>query len=232
MGPNFKIIMKRFFAVLALVAICATAPVQAQDYKDVMKERKAMSKMTENELNSKVSKAVKKEAKALKKEGWKTVPGALPLEKQLERSFKMQYEFDEYGYPLYIYGDAQSVGGNYDAAKMQATNLAKVNLAGNIQTEVVALVENAVANKQLDQGEAVSTTESVMGGTNIIADKIGRVIPVIELYREAPHKSKEVRVILFYNSKMAKQAVKEAIAEDLEKRGHDLVDKVNNMLGL
>ena len=232
MGPNFKMIMKRFFAVLALVAICAVAPAQAQDYKDVMKERKAMSKMTENELESRVSKNVKREAKALKKQGWKTVPGALPLEKQLERSFKMQLEFDEYGYPLYIHGDAQSVSGNYDAAKMQATNLAKVNLAGNIQTEVVALVESAVANKQLDQGEAVSTTESVMGNVNTIANNIGRVIPVVELYRDAPQKSKEVRDIVFYNAKMAKQAAKDAIAEDLEKRGQGLVDKINNMLGL
>ena len=224
--------MKRFFAVLVLVAICAAAPVQAQDYKDVMKERKAMSKMTENELNSKVSKVVKKEAKALKKEGWKPAAGALPLEKQLERSYKMQYEFDEYGYPLYIYGDAQSTGANLDSAKMAAITNATTDLAGNIQTEVVALIENSVANKQLGHGEAVSIAETVMGNTNIIADKIGRVIPVIELYREAGHKTWEARVILFYNANMAKQAVKEAIAEDLEKRGHDLVDKVNNMLGL
>ena len=231
MGPNFKIIMKRFFAVLALVAICAAAPVQAQDYKDVMKERKAMSKMTENELNSKVSKIVKKEAKALKKQGWLSPAGALPIEKQLERSYKLQYEFDENGYPLYVYGDGQVIG-NESAAQMSATSLAKTDLAGNIQTEVIALVENAVANKQLDQGDAVSITESVMGGTNVIAEKIELPIPVIKLYREAPHKQIEYRVMFFYNYKMAKQAVKEAIAEDLEKRGHDLTDKVNNLLGL
>lgn len=223
--------MKRFFAILALVAICAAAPVQAQDYKDVMKERKAMSKMTENELNSKVSKVVKKEAKALKKQGWLSPAGALPIEKQLERSYKLQYEFDENGYPLYVYGDGQVIG-NESAAQMSATSLAKTDLAGNIQTEVIALVENAVANKQLDQGDAVSITESVMGGTNVIAEKIELPIPVIKLYREAPHKQIEYRVMFFYNYKMAKQAAKEAIAEDLEKRGHDLVDKVNNLLGL
>lgn len=224
--------MKRFFAVLALVAICAVAPAQAQDYKDVMKERKAMSKMTENELNSKVSKIVKKEAKAIKKEGWRPAIGALPIEKQLERSYKLQYEFDENGYPLYVYGNAQTVGGNYDAAIGQAAWLAKNDLAGNIKTEVVALVENAVANKQLDQGEAVSVTESVMGGVNVIAEKIELPITVINLEREAPNKMVEVRVMYFYNYKLAKKAVKEAIAEDLEKRGHDLTDKVNNMLGL
>lgn len=47
-----------------------------------------------------------------------------------------------------------SIGENYDAAKMQALELAKQNLAGQIQTEVTALVENTVANKQLSQEQA------------------------------------------------------------------------------
>ena len=47
-----------------------------------------------------------------------------------------------------------SIGGNYDAAKMQALELAKQNLAGQIQTEITALIENTVANKQLSAEEA------------------------------------------------------------------------------
>lgn len=224
--------MKRLVVVMALLCAFCVAPVYAQDYKEFMKERKAMSKMAEEELKSEVDKRTKKEAKALRKAGWLSAPGALPIEKQLERSYKMQYEYDEYGFPLYIQGDGQSVGGNYDAAKMQATNLAKVQLAGNIQTEVLALVQNAVANKQLDENEAVSISETTMGGTNVIAANIGRVITVVELYREGPHKTKEVRVLLFYNAQMAKQAVQDAIRVDLEKRSHGLVDKANKLLGL
>ena len=223
--------MKKLFVVVALA--CAIAmPSYAQDYKELMKERKAMSKMAESELNSKVDKTVKKEAKALAKEGWKAAPGALPIEKQLERSYKMQYEIDDYGFPRYIKGDAQSLGGNYDAAKMSALNLAKINLAGNIQTEVVALVENAVGNNQLSHEEAVSTTETAMGAVNLVAQNLGRVITVVEVYRDVNKKNKEVRVLIFYNAEMAKQAAEAAMREDLKKKGSDLVEKVNGLLGL
>lgn len=188
--------------------------------------------MAEKEISSKVDKSVKKAAKKLSKDGWQVAPGALPIEKQLERSYKMQYEFDEYGFPVYIIGTAQTVGGNYDAAKMQAINLAKIQLAGNIQTEVAGLIENAVGNNQLNQDEAVSTTESVMGAVNSIAQNIGRVITVVEVYRDLPQKMKEVRVVIFYNAQMAKQAAQDAIREDLKSKGHALVDKVNGLLGL
>lgn len=223
--------MKRLFVVVALACAFAVSSY-AQDYKEVMKERREMSKMAEKEISSKVDKSVKKAAKELSKDGWRVAPGALPIEKQLERSYKMQYEFDEYGFPAYIIGEAQTVGGNYDAAKMQAINLAKIQLAGNIQTEVAGLIENAVGNNQLNQDEAVSTTESVMGAVNSIAQNIGRVITVVEVYRDLPKKMKEVRVVIFYNAQMAKQAAQDAIREDLKSKGQALVDKVNGLLGL
>ena len=124
------------------------------------------------------------------------------------------------------------MGGNYDAAKMSAINLAKINLAGNIQTEVVALIENAVVNNQLSHEEAVSTTESAMGAVNMVAQNIGRVITVVELYRDVNKRNKEVRVLIFYNAEMAKQAAEAAMREDLKKRGDGLIDKVNGLLGL
>ncbi len=225
--------MKKSFVLLLFVLLTnTTISLFAQDYKDVIKQRKEFAKLAEKELNDKVDKIVKKEAKRLVKENWRTAPGALPLEKQLDRAYKMQYEIDDNGFPRYIHGEAQSVGGNYDAAKMQAMNLAKIQLAGNIQTEVVALVENAVGNNQLNQGEAVSTTESVMGAVNMIAQNIGRVITVVELYRDVQHKNKEIRVMIFYNSEMAKKAAQDAMRDDLKKKGEGLVNKVNKLLGL
>ena len=59
-------------------------------------------------------------------------------------------------------GCAWCQGENYDAAKMQALELAKQNLAGQIQTEVTALIENTVANKQLQAEEAASVVQSII----------------------------------------------------------------------
>ena len=207
------------------------SPSFAQSSKEQIKERKEHMKSLRSELNQKSSKDARKDAKKYRKEGWITSPGALPIEKQLDRSYLMESDIDENGYPKFITGEAQSIGENYDAAKMQALELAKQDLAGQIQTEITALVENTVANKQLSQEQAASVTQSVMSSKNLISQSIGRIIPVVELYRTLPNKNKEVRVRIAYNSEMAKEAAKKIVREDLEKRGDDLHKKLDELLG-
>ena len=121
--------MKKLVACL-FVLMCTTIHVDAQNSKDVQKVRRELYKASKSELNEKASKAARKEAKKLTKEGWKTAPGALPMEKQLDRSYTMQMEYDNDLFPKYLMGEAMSIGENYDAAKMQALELAKQNLAG------------------------------------------------------------------------------------------------------
>ena len=128
-------------------------------------------------------------------------------------------------------GEAMSIGENYDAAKMQALELAKQNLAGQIQTEVTALIENTVANKQLQPEEAASVVQSVSVGKNLISQSIGRVLTVVEVYRTVGNRNKEVLVRIAYNAEMAKAAAKQAVREDLEKKGEDLHNKLDQLLG-
>lgn len=189
------------------------------------------NKAAKKQLDAKASKTARNEAKRLKKEGWKAAPGALPIEKQLDNSFLKQQEEDELGYPKFLMGEAMSIGENYDAAKMQALELSKQNLAGQIQTEVTALIENTVANKQLAKEEAVSITESVIASKNLISQKIGKTIVVTELYRELSNKNKEVLVRVAYNMQMAKEAARQAIREDLEQKGLDLHQQLDKALG-
>lgn len=218
----------KFFVVIFLFFVPLS--MTAQISKEQIKERKTIVNSSKKELNNKVSKTVRKEAKKLEKEGWTTVPGALPLYKQLDKSYMMQYEYDSDMYPKFIMGEAMSVGGNYDAAKMQALELAKQNLAGQIQTEVTALIENTVANKQMDEGDAASITQSISAAKNLISQSIGRTIPVVEAYRVLPNKNKEVLVRIAYNSDMAKKVAKDAIKQDLEKKGDELHNKLDKLL--
>ena len=203
----------------------------AQTTKDIRKERQELRKASKSELNEKATKTARKEAKKLIKEGWVTVPGALPLEKQLDKSYMMQMEYDEDMYPKYLMGEAMSIGENYDAAKMQALELAKQNLAGQIQTEVTALIENSVANKQLANDEAVSVTQSIMGAKNLISQSIGRTITVMECYRVKSNKNKEVLVRIAYNGAMAKAAAKRAIQEELSEKSEEIHKKLDEILG-
>lgn len=222
--------MRKLF-VCAFAFLCLTANVTAQTVKDIRKERQEIRKVSKNDLNEKATKAVRKDAKKLTKEGWITAPGALPLEKQLDKSYMMQMEYDEDMYPKYLMGEAMSIGENYDAAKMQALELAKQNLAGQIQTEVTALIENSVANKQLANEDAASLTQSIMGAKNLISQSIGRTITVMECYRVKSNKNKEVLVRIAYNGAMAKAAAKRAIQEELNEKSEEIHKKLDEILG-
>ena len=217
--------------VLAMAMLVACTASFAQDAKEIKKERQTIQKLAEKQLNARVTKTTKKEAKRLKKEGWVVTPGALPLEKQLERSYLMEYEYDADLYPKYIMANAQSVGENYDAAKTAATSLAITNLAGQIQTEVTALIENTVANNQLAAEDAASITETVMASKNLISQSIGRVITTVECYRVLDNKNREVMIRIAYNGEMAKQAAKKVIREELEKKGEKLHNQLDEVLG-
>ena len=140
-------------------------------------------------------------------------------------------EYDENLFPKYIIATAQSVGENYDAAKTAATSIAMTNLAGQIQTEVTALIENTVANKQLAPEEAASVVESVMASKNLISQSIGRVITVVELVRQLDNKNTVVQIHIAYNGAMAKEAAKKAVRQDLESKGQKLHDQLDKALG-
>lgn len=216
--------------VTALVALLASSCSSTKTANQEIQEgRKELVEMTSAEVNRKATKAARDEAKKLKKEGWMVTPGALPLDKQLDRSYMMQYEFDENLYPKYIMGEAMSVGSNYDGAKMQALELAKLNLAGQIQNEIVAVVKNLLANDQLGAEEAATVTRSVMSAKNRIVQNIGRTLTVVEAYRTLRNKNKEVLVRIAYSSEMAMSAAKNAVRESLEVEGEELGKEVDEI---
>lgn len=223
--------MRTAKCLLALMLVGTFTVASAQITKEQKKDRQEIYKSSKSQLNEKATKAARKEAKRLTKEGWHAAPGALPLERQLDKSYLMQMEYDQNMYPKYLMGEAMSIGESYDAAKMQAIELAKQNLAGQIQTEVTALIENTVANKQLQPEEAASVVQSVSVAKNLISQSIGRTITVTELYRTKQNKNKEVLVRIAYNGDMAKAAAKKAVREQLEDKGEELHKKLDDLLG-
>ena len=223
--------MRKFLFFIVVGLLSGATMSYAQLSEEQIKERKEVVKASKEQLNEKASKEARSEAKKLKKAGWDVAPGALPIEKQLDKSFLMQYEYDKEMYPKYIMAEGMSIGGNYDGAKMQALELAKQNLAGQIQTEVTALVENTVANEQMSAEDAVTVTRSISAGKNLISQSIGRTLPIVELYRTLKNGNKEVMVRIAYNGDMAKKLAKEAIRKQLAKEGEEKQKKLDELLG-
>ena len=207
--------MKKIIVLCFAFLAVSLGSVYAQEKtaKEIMKERKEIAKLSRSALNDKATKDARKEAKKLAKQGWQTAPGALPLAKQLDKSYLML-----------------STGENYDGAKIQALELAKQNMAGQIQTEITALVENQVANSQLTAEEASTVTKSVMASKNLISQSIGRVITIVEAYRQLPNKNKEVLVRIAYNSEMAKKVAKDAVRKSLEEETKSTKDELDKLM--
>ena len=222
--------MKKIFTILTAALVMCTLAT-AQPTKESIKVRKAEARQSRTELNQKASKYAKKEAKRLAKEGWMVSPGGLPMEKQLDRSYMMQYEYEESGLPKFIFGQATTVGSTYDAAKMQATNNAKIELAGYIESEITALTESTLGNSQISPDEAASINEAVQASKSLIANKLGRVIPAMECYRKVNKGAVEVQVRIGYNTKLAMDAAKAVVKAKLEEKGKDLHEQLDKMWG-
>ena len=211
---NLKHNIMKKLAFFVLAALVATFTVNAQDF----------------------SKIAAKEAKSYKKAGWIVAPGQLPLELQLARAYQLRSEKDANDYDLYVDGQAQSVGATYDAAKMQALEMAKLQLASKLQTQITTIIDNTLANNQLPKEQAESITKTVAASKTLITQNIGRVLTVVECYRELPKKNKEVLVQIFYNKQKAmaaaKQSIKEQMVKDgLAKEGEELHNKLDKILG-
>lgn len=177
-------------------------------------------------------KNIKKEVKLLKKEGWKVAPGNIAMNLQLKDTYSKALERDEKGYEKYVSGEAMTVGETYDAALFQATNLAKLDLAAKIETEVAELIDTRLGNKQLSQKQAVSLVESVAASKNLVAQKLGRVIVPLKMYRDLDNGNVEVRTIVYYSHDMAMDLMKQTMREDLEQKSDDLAKQLDKILGI
>ena len=162
-----------------------------------------------------ITKEAKKEAKKLKKEGWQVPAGAFSMERQLTKAYMLQEETD-------ADGQAISGGSFYDAAKMQAVELAKAELAGNIATDLTTLVNLKLGNQQISADKASSASEIIQKGKSLVSQKLGSTIPLIELFRTKGDGSVEVQIRLAYDKKKGIKDALDAIDSELEAEGVSL----------
>ena len=210
--------MKRFVKVVGLFATLILIASQAN--AQLVSERK-------------ITKDAKKQAKALVKEGWKVVPGQPSIDMQQLKASKMNNTMDDEFNSKYVMGSAQSVGPNYDAAKFQATELAKIDIAGKIESELAGIVKTSLGNTQLEAGQAAALVKSVGSYKNIVAAKLVNIISCIDMYKvDSRTGNTVVSIGLFYNKAEAvKTGIKE-IREQLQNESEELAKELDSLLGL
>lgn len=210
---------KLIFVLIGILVLSATNVAVAQ------KSNKEIRKT----LKLRPPREVKKQAKDYEKQGYYEAVGAMSIERQLTNAWMREVETDEKGYPMYIVATGRSVGESQIASKLQATEAAKLELAGTIATNIAALIENNIANSQLNMEEAASVTKTVAASKNIIAQELGMVIPLVELYRNID-KNMEANVRIAYNSDIAMELAKRVIRKSLEEETNILQDKLEKLM--
>ena len=203
----------------------AQMKASGKDYKKLQKNEKVLNK----DLEKKAIKAARKEAKKLTKEGFRTPVGKLPLDKQLETAWQKQAEMDMEGNPYWYIASSRAIGGNQSSAALQATNAAKIDLAGQIQTKVSQLIEAKVANDDMGQEEAASLSNVVASSKSIISGTLGRTIPLVEVYRTLPNKNVEVMVTIGYSMQTANQEAIKAIRQELTGKSEELAKELDKL---
>ncbi len=208
--------------IAAVILFCTTNALMAQQTNRELKK----------DVSSRAIRSARLEARKYRKEGYFVAPGAPLLDKQLENAWMRQYETNDKSEPKYIMATGNSVAETQTAAKLQAMETAKLELAGQISTQVAALIENSIANKQLNTEEAASVTKTVAASKNLIAQEIGRVIPMVEMYKKIG-KNVEANVRLAYNVETGFDIAKKVIRKNLEeetKIAHDKLEGLMNFI--
>ncbi|MBX2843013.1 MAG: hypothetical protein KTR26_14690 [Flammeovirgaceae bacterium] len=212
MKKQFILLFALFIAVSAVNISFAQSDLKKKDLKAI--------------------KSAKKQAKKMKKDGWAVAPGSLPMEKALERSWSMLLATNEQGNKKFIDADGNAVAESKSAADLQALELAKLNIAGQLETQVAALIEASVANQQLSREEAASVTKVVAGSKNMIKNTIGNIDPVYKVYRDVGSKNVEVQLKIFYNYDQAMNGAKKVLRNKLEEETNIIHEKLDNILDL
>lgn len=211
--------MKKLTYFLIFVFISALiVPVYSQSEKEIKKD-----------IKKRALKDARKEAKKLSKEGFSVAPGQLPMDKQIEDTWFKRYEQTDDGKPMYFIADARSVGETHAAAKMQAYEVAKINLASQIGTEVAGLIETTIGNAQLNAEDAASVTETVANFKSKVISELGRVLTLFEASRNID-KNTEVTVSLGYSYETAMEIAKEKLRDELKAQGKINAKELDNIL--
>ena len=224
-----RLIVSIFTAVMMMfAAVDASAQVATnKQRRQIHKHENVLKK----EMKKKAFKAARKEAKQLKKAGYMTFVGQLPLDKQLENSWQAAYELDAYGNPYYIISTQKAVASNFTAAQLQAMNAAKTDIAGQLETRINQVIETKVSSNELGRNEASSLATFVSTSKNIVSNTLGRVIKLVEIYRE-PKKTKnvEVQVTVAYNAEVATRGALKALKQSLTAEDVELMQQIDKLV--
>lgn len=182
-----------------------------EDAKNEFKERKDWMKLSEKKKSKRKKDIFALRMLSYRQERWKVLEGKPTLEEQSTKEIDMALNYDEKYFPINVEGQAKSIAKTYDVAKEKALFLARENLVGTIQHEVLMQLAKADFVKTFGIEKSQLIVEAVHETYDNLLDILGETETVMEFYNSSNHNSSEVMVRIFYPGDKAKNDFKEVL---------------------
>ncbi len=200
--------MKKILLLATMVCVSATAMFAQStkaEMKEVIQERRAALNYTDKQLNTKILKEAKKQAKIMTKQGWTSMPGSLSLERQLTDVYTRQWATDG-KLPRYIIGKGIAASSTMGMARKHALARAKVDVAGQMSEEVAALTDLTETSVELT-GQEVETIAKMVEQSKLLSQQsLGKTDVILEACRTT-ETGTEVEVFVCYEGRNAMRAL-------------------------
>lgn len=220
--------------IIAIMALTCSATIFAQDdaesllkkpQSELIKERKENLKLAEKAVKAKALSQAKKQAKVLKKQGWKAAPGTLAIEQQLTDVY-IKSHLLENNFPQYIIGRSSASSSSYGVARKQALARARVDIVTQMKAEIAGLTEVTDSNIELSKGEVETVAKMVDTSQTLFQQNLGKTDVVLDICREVNNKT-EAMVAVSYDGNIAKKVLLDMFEQDRA----EIKQKLQEILG-
>lgn len=193
---------KLFYFVAIMVGMMYCSVANAQMDPQAVKEQNAILKQA--------AKEAKKQAKALKKEGWKIAVGSSPMETQL--ADLLVKERGGAGLPKYIIGRSEALSGSQAAARTIAIARAREEISGIINTKVAGILESTMVNVQTSSTDVATNMTDKSTTKQLIDQSLDNTKIVLQLYREVNNNT-QYQIGMAFEDSQAKEILKKVMAD-------------------
>lgn len=211
----------------------ATATSYAQSAVELAKQQQELNAIHMKIINAEPSKSAKKEAKALKKEGWTVPVGECSIEQQITSSqlYRAELTTDAEGNTTkrFIVQTALQTAGTYNTGYAAARAAAQQEVAAMLKTRLASLMSNKRKNNQENAVNAATTDKFGQESMLLVDETLTNGIPVLAIYRRLLNNNFEVQVGIAYDKKQIASQMKKKLQKEMSWEGEALMDMVDEV---
>lgn len=218
--------MKKSFLFICMVFAALASFGQGQSALELAKQQQELNDFNKKVLNAKPTKSAKKEAKELKKEGWKVPAGELSIEQQITKSqlYGEELMATEEGFTTkrFLMGYGRQTSGSYNVGYAASRTSALADVAGMIKTQLVVAIKQKLDNSQTSAITAVTVDKFSQKVDAIVDETLTNAIPMLTIYRQLENGNLEVQVRLAFDKKEILSRMKKSLQKELEKESDEV----------